>query len=281
MQFDKFLKTVNIDLYNQYLHEKFDNVKQDDLKIGQQKIPVVSNKSLSILKKVSQLSPTHKCKLYCVNRQIPTPYHSELFYCKYFKRWTNSIIPNKFPNVANDHDRLIIPLLDSNNIIYGYQGRALDDSEIRYITIVFDKSKPAIYGLNHCNTNFKFYCFEGPIDSMFIKNSIATCGGDIISQLDRLQISKENCTVVFDNEPRSKHTVEKMLTVTDSQYKICVWPSEIEDKDVNQMIVRKVSGDYCKTELVANAGNYIQQIIDENTFSGLEARLRISKWRKG
>ena len=280
-QFDTFLKLVNVDLYNHYLHEKLEANDNHQQIAVEQKIPVVSNKSLSILKKISQLSPDHIAKKYCVSRQIPTPYHSELFYCRYFKKWTNSIIPNKFESLENDHARLIIPLLDSNNVMFGYQGRAFDNNQIRYITISIDTTKPAVYGLNRCNTNFRFYCFEGPIDSMFIKNSIATCGGDIISQLDRLHVSKDNCTIVFDNEPRSKHTVEKMLTAVDNQYKVFVWPSDVVYKDINEIICSKVSGDYCKTELVENASQAIKQMIDSNTYSGLDARLRISQWRKG
>ena len=51
---------------------------------------------LKTLKKVSQLEPDHFAKKYVVSRMIPTPYHAKLYHCPSFKKWVNTLIPNKF-----------------------------------------------------------------------------------------------------------------------------------------------------------------------------------------
>lgn len=54
----------------------------------------------------------------------------------------------------------------------------------------------------------------------------------------------------------------------------------VEEKDINDMVLKKVSGAYCKTEVIQKAGERIKSIIDDNTFQGLEAELKFSSWRK-
>jgi len=52
-------------------------------------------------------------------------------------------------------------------------------------------------------------------------------------------------------------------------YKVCIWPDFISEKDINDMII--------KQDLTGSA---IQAIIDQNTFSGLAAKLRLQQWGK-
>ena len=156
------------------------------------------------LKKVSQLAPDHPIKVFVDERKIPTIYHSKLFVCPNFMRFSNGLVPNKFSKdaLAHDETRLLIPFLDSNKSLHAYQGRSLRaNSAVKYITIVLEESVPKLYGLDTVDTNKTIYVLEGPIDSMFVPNAIATAGGDLVSAVKSL--NKNDLVIVYDNEPRS------------------------------------------------------------------------------
>ena len=50
-----------------------------------------------------------------------------------------------------------------------------------------------------------------------------------------------------------------------TEQKMVVWPKNIEEKDINDMII---------------AGREVSEIISMNTFSGLSLKLAISQWSK-
>jgi hypothetical protein len=125
---------------------------------------------------------------------------------------------------------------------------------------------PKIYGLDQVESYRKFYVFEGPIDSMFVDNSIATAGGDLVSTVKDLP--KKNMVVVYDNEPRSAETKKKLDKAIINGYNVCIWPSNLVHKDVNDMILAGLSADF------------VRYIIDTNTHSDLKAKLALNMWSK-
>lgn len=277
--FKNFLKKYNSSLYDEYMMERFGDKTEDNFPTFQVEPKKISYQ-ITGLKKVSQLPSDHPCKKYIIRRQIPTPYHAKLFFCEKFKAWVNSILPDKFESLSNDGPRLIIPFYNSSQELIGFQGRSLSAvDKVRYITIMLREDQPRIFNLDTLDMNYKYYVFEGPIDAMFINNSIATCGGSLTSELEKLSV-KSNAVVVYDNEPRNKEVVKNILTAIQKGYKVCLWPPSTEQKDINDMILKKVSGEYVKTELVARAAEKIKQVIDENTFVGLDAELKLTEWKK-
>lgn len=228
----------------------------------------ISDSPLADLKRVSQLPLSHPCRKYVDSRMIPVKLHFRLFYCPKFYAWTNEMISGKFSEKALIHDgpRLVIPFIDRSDLFYGYQGRALDSKdEIRYISILLDEDKPRVYGLDTVDFNKQYFCLEGPIDSMFVPNSLASAGGDIVSELSKLKSNKENAVILYDNEPRNKDTVKKLERAVTLGYKVVCWPENIAEKDVNAMILAKMNP---------------LEIIKQNIYSGLEAKLRISTWKR-
>lgn len=273
MNIDKFISIVDKSLYLEYIKEKlFDSKKHSDFEldvfISKMKIPkFISNTPLKNLKKVSQLDQNHPCKEYINNRKIPTYVHCKLFWCPKFKEWTNSIIPNKFDSLENDEGRLIIPFINENGELHAYQGRSINsNNKIKYITIVINENIPKIYGLNSLNKKEKIYVFEGPLDSIFIPNSIATAGGDIVSSISFLP--KDNIVIVYDNEPRSKETKKKLEKAIYAGYNVCIWPSNFEYKDINDAIMAGLTSEY------------IQDIINQNIFKDLRALIALKSWSK-
>lgn len=273
MRIDAFIKTLDPILYSEYQREKFieNNVInpiiepiKDIKKFSPPKF-MNSDSPLKKLKKISALSIDHPFKKYVISRKIPSQHHYRIFYCDKFKQWVNTFIPNKFPNIDKDGSRLILPMIDKEKNFFGCQGRSLDSREIRYITVLIDEDKPKIFGLDTCDMKKSFYILEGPIDSLFIENSIALCGSDISKTID---FNKNLATIVFDNEPRSKQIVQKMSKYMDMGYKICFWPDHIKGKDINEMIMN------------GHDVEEIKIIIDKNTYKDLEAKLHLQHWRK-
>lgn len=220
------------------------------------------------LKKISQLNYDHRAKKFVDARRIPTIFHSKLFLCPNFKHFTNSLVPGKFDSDSLDRDesRLLIPFFDADKNVHAYQGRSLYDSAVKYITIILDDSVPKVYGLDTTDFARKVYVFEGPIDSMFVPNSIATAGGDLVSAI--ATFPKENLVVVYDNEPRSRETIKKLDKAIMQGYNVCIWPDNLEHKDINDMVLAGLSSEF------------IKHIIDTHTYRDLAAKLALTKWSK-
>ncbi len=273
--FTNFLKNLDFQLYSEFNIEKLKDEKpaaQVELEqfVDKMKTPVfLQSGPLKGLKKVSQLTAEHPCKIFVANRKIPNPYHAKMFFCPKFFAWANEIIPGKFEGSAllYDEPRLLIPFLNHEKKLHAFQGRSLDNkAKTRYITIVNDETIPKVYGLDTVDFNKKVYVFEGPIDSMFIPNSIATAGGDLVSTV--ADLPKKNLVVVYDNEPRSVETKKKLDKAIINGYNVCIWPSNLVHKDVNDMIMAGLSSDF------------VRYIIDTNTHNDLKAKLALNMWSK-
>lgn len=263
-----FLKEVDMNLYNDYIIDsKIElGIKSEvtsPIDTITHKAPQFKrfNSPLLKIKKVSQLDVIHPAKKYIEKRQIPHDKHYKLYYAPKFNSWVNSIIPNKL-NDKFDEPRLVIPFIDKDGILFGFTGRSFKKEGLRYLTIMLDESKPKIFGLDTVDFNKTYYVVEGPIDSLFLSNSVAMAGADGNSHgLTNLN----NAVYVFDNEPRNKEICNRMESILDRGYKLCIWPDKLVYKDINDMILSNLDP---------------QSIIDSNTYSGLSGKLRLSYWRK-
>jgi transcription elongation factor Elf1 len=269
MRFANLLRTVDPELYKEYVQERF--VEQNN---GERKDPPVDitkiarpsfmkDSPLKVLKKVSQLEWDHPAKQYINKRKIPPRFHHKLFYAPKFKTWINTIIPDKFDVSSGDEPRLIIPFLDKEKNCFGIQGRSFKKDGIRYITIMFDENKPKVYGLDDVDMNQLVYVVEGPIDSMFIPNCLAMAGS-AASFLKNVP----NFVLIMDNERRNKQIIEHIEKCIDLGYNICLWPDNVEHKDINDMVLAGMS----EAE--------IKGIIDSNTYHGLQAKMKLVSWRR-
>lgn len=266
-KFEYFLKDQNINLYSEYIKEKMINRNNTVAQPLQQLQPEKNIQRHTLnLKKISDLKLDHPARIYVDNRKIPKSYYDKIYYTPKFKNWVNSLIKDKFKFIQNDEPRLIIPLIDENNTFFGFQGRSFKKNDnMKYITILLDKNKPKIYGLDSVDLAKTIYVFEGPIDSFFVNNSLASAGGRIDSNLSKLKIDKSKFVIVYDNEKRSKETIKKMERAIEAGYKICIWPNNIKEKDANLMHLAKKD---------------VESVINSNIYYGLEAKLKLLEWRK-
>ena len=270
--FEMFLRDQASELHKQYSLEKLQEVgglknsKEIDITPAVQSTSFPeykrSGSPLRKLKKISQLEWDHPAKQYILQRKIPNPYHTKLYYAPAFYKWTNTLIPGKFKENQKDEPRLIIPFIDKNNKFFGYQGRSFKNSSLRYITIMLDESKPKCFGLETLKYGKTVYVTEGPLDSCFIDNCVAMAGSDISADLG------DDVVMVYDNEPRSVEIVKKIEKAIAKQQKVVVWPSTLNYKDINDMVM----GGLTKAD--------VQLMIHQNTYSGLQANMALMNWRK-
>lgn len=271
----QLLQFLDETIYSEYIVEKFkdthiekkEEYKPIDFSTGVAKR--FNNKILGNMKKVSQLAVDHPVKKYIDNRLIPANLHYRLYFCRGFMAFTNTVIPGKFSEEALKYDepRLLIPFWDKAGNIHAFQGRSFKkNSDLRYVTIVLDETTPKLYGLDKFRSDDYGYVVEGPIDSLFIPNCIATAGGDIAAALNGFD--KNKLAIVYDNEKRSNETFHKLDKAINQGYNVCIFPDTVMHKDLNDMIMAGYTTKEVKT------------LIDNNVYSGLDAQLRLALWSK-
>jgi predicted RNA-binding Zn-ribbon protein involved in translation (DUF1610 family) len=256
VSFNNFLKQIDTEIHKQYIFEKFKEGNTG--KNFTTQAPVLKFETPKFKPKLNlpKASENPDAKAYLENRKLnPDNY----YYTEKFKEWTNSLRPT-FDNVSKDESRIIIPLFHQN-ILVGFQGRALGPSKVKYITIMLTDDAPKIYGLDKVQKNKSVYITEGPFDSTFISNSIALCGSD--GDVDKWGIS--NPVWIYDNEPRNREILSRISRVIEMGQKVVIWPSTIKEKDINDMVL---------------SGLDVQSVIESNTYSGLEAKLKFTTWKK-
>lgn len=272
---NKFIKTINPTLYTEYRLEYLKESGADNIDEFVPAIEKFSSRRIDHydpfkdLKKISQLKPEHSAKKYIVERKIPSNTHFRIYYSPTYYHWVNTVLPDKFNDkaLALDEPRIVFPFIDSKGYVFGFTGRAVSKSSgLRYSTIILDDTKDKVFGVDSIDKTKTVYVVEGPIDSLFLTNCIAMAGSDVM--LHNIA-DKDKIVIVYDNEPRNKEIVKKISKSIDQGYRVCIWPDSIEEKDINDMIL--------KADLT---GPVVQHIIDQNTYEGLSAKMRLQTWSK-
>jgi hypothetical protein len=276
ISFENLLKQLDYRLYFEYGREKLTNRRVDPDDIWRDDKPIqfqTDDFALSELKKlktISQLPVEHPAKKYIVERKIPTQYHALFRWCPNFMTWTNTIKPEQFKEnvLCYDEGRILIPYFNKAGTFFAYQGRILHNHATRYIYIILDYDVPRVFGLNTVDITENIFVFEGPIDSCFIPNSLAA--GSHLSELIKIS-TLDKFTICYDNEPHSIETKKKITKAIDHGFRVCIWPSSIVEKDINEMVLKRFIG---------YPIDYLKYVIETNTFSGMMAKAKLAAWSK-
>ncbi len=274
----KFFSLVNKQIYSEYIVEKYKekNSSNSPKNITKKKTKETKTNKIIVfdgsLEKLSNLDSEHSAIKYIIERKIPKKYLSTLYFTEDFPTWANKFTKGKYniekyKTLCLTDPRIIIPFLNSNKELIAIQGRSiLPLSKLRYVTIKLVEDYPKLFGLDRWNKNELTFIVEGPLDSLFLSNCLAMAGSCV--DVSRIVKNKEKTIFVFDCENRNKEIIYRMKKVVEEGYRICVWPDNIVEKDINDMIL---SGMSCKK---------IERIILNNNYSGLEAILKIDQWKK-
>lgn len=257
MSFNNLLKEIDVSLHKQYTLEKFkEGHTGRNFVVEAPKfefIKPVFKKSIDLPK----ASTNSFANEYLVNRKIDP---DKFYYADKFMEWTNTQ-KITFDTIKKDESRIVIPMYDENKNLIGFQGRALGKSFTKYITVMLDEEAPKVYGLEKIDKTIAVYITEGPFDSTFICNSIAMCGADV--DISNWGIS--NPVWIYDNEPRNREIVNRIGRTIDNGNSIVIWPTNIIQKDINDMVL---------------SGHDVMSVVELNTYSGLEAKIKFNNWKK-
>ena len=187
---------------------------------------------------------------------------TKFYYAEKFKSFCNSLKKDSFSSTTNDNPRIVIPLYDEEKNLIGIQGRSLNPwDQPKYLTIMLSDDAPKIYGLDTVKKDEKIYIVEGPFDSTFVENSVAMCGSDV----DIGSFNWSDYIWVLDNEPRNREILNRICKLIDRGQQVVIWPSDVQEKDINDMVL---------------SGRNVQDMIESNTYSGLEAKVKFTNWKK-
>ena len=257
LSFSNFLKELDTSLHKQYTLEKFkEGHTGRNFVVEEPKFEFVkpSFKKKLDLPKASEVPVARE---YLEKRKLDP---EKFYYADKFKEWTNTQKVT-FDTIGRDESRIIIPMYDRHNDLIGFQGRSLVPNSVKYITVMLDEEAPKIYGLNEVNEQLPVYVVEGPFDSTFVNNSVALCGSDG----DVRCLEGSSIVFVYDNEPRNREIVNRISKCISRGEKVIIWPSGIVEKDINDMVL---------------AGHDIMSVLESNTYSGLEAKVKFNIWKK-
>ena len=267
--FYNFLDKVDPSLTKEYALERYkngetgnNNYKKPDFEEFKTEKPIFK-KALD-LPSIDSLPEAHFAKVYVKSRKIPEAFYSQLYYAEDFAAFIQSLGIEK--ELTKEDKRLVIPFYDAEKNLIAIQGRALGESKLRYITIKTHEDNHKFFGLDRINQDEMIYVVEGPIDSMFLDNAVATADSNLESITSIYDKSK--ITLVFDNEPRNKEIIKKIDEAIEKHYNVVIWPEMIESKDINDMVLEGFSPDE------------IQDIISKNTFVNLRAKAEFVNWKK-
>jgi hypothetical protein len=257
MSFNNFLKQVDPQTHKSYTLEKFKEGHSGGRNFVVEE-PVFKFEAPKFKKKIKlpKASESPRSAGYLTARHLDP---SKFYYTEKFKQFVNSLKPT-FNNVKHDEERIIIPLYYEKNLI-GLQGRSIKPNLVKYITVMLDDDAPKLYGLDDIDKTKRVFVTEGPFDSTFIRNAIAMCGAD--ADISRWGISDP--VWIYDNEPRNREITNRISKTIDSGDSVVIWPESIDDKDINDMVM---------------SGLDVQSVIESNTYSGLEAKLKFNTWKK-
>jgi hypothetical protein len=150
-------------------------------------------------------------------------------------------------------NRLCIPFYDRKKKVAFYQSRSLDNTNPKYLgKSGYDKT---IFNLDQIDIEYPYiFIFEGPIDSMFVKNGVAAAGLTLTKsqsiQLSEFPLHKR--IWVLDNpamDDSSKNKIQELLNNGENVFK---WPLGMSYKDFNEMAMFEELNEI-NSELILNS----------------------------
>jgi len=274
-----FIKDIDIHLYQKYLLEKFKigaattkkrkkSSKELPFKFGPPKFKQ-ENLLEDVLgaERLDRLALNHEAIRFADSRKLPKETYTRMYYVP-DSQCLEKVDSKYQGRVFGKESRILFPFYNKQNELVGITARAITNANtLRYLTFRISEDDPLVFGLDRVNENERIYVVEGPIDSLFIRNSLAV-GGAEFGRMREL-VDRDNCTIIFDNEPRGREIVQRIRTIIDAGFEVCIWPpANNQQKDINDMILAGMSSDR------------IVQQIDDRTFSGLAALTAYNEWKK-
>ena len=268
--FGTMLKQMDTLLYKEYVLERYadgGNRKKFGTERTVKEVVKTEKPEVSLWTQLMDclydLPADHEVIEYVNGRGLPKDSHKRLYFVDNIKNVVQLNYKYK-ESIRTEEPRLAIPFVNENGKLTALSMRGMRGEALRYILIKIDEDAPTVYGMDNVDKTLPVTVVEGPLDSLFIKNSIA-CAGTSFNKIEELGLDKDNTRIVFDNQPKNAEVCKLVEKYVGMGYKVVIWPETIGEKDINDMVI---------------AGINVQDIIDSNTYQGLSARMKFTSWRK-
>ncbi len=169
-------------------------------------------------------------------------------------------------------NRVIFPFYSPNggSKIEFYQSRALyklDEDRAKYLSKT--NSDKGIFNIDKITPDIEFiFLQEGPIDAMFLRNSVALAGiNPTEEQIERLQMlfPMHSMVYVLDNQWVDSTAYDVTKTLLDRGESVFLWPKELSQyKDFNDLCIAQ------------SIDEVPYKFIIKNTFKGMKGKLQYS-----
>ena len=257
LSLNNFLKKLDPSLHKQYTLEKFKEGHTGKNFVVDEPKFVFEKPKFTRKLDLPKASENPYAKEYLEERKLNP---EKFYFTDKFKEWTNTK-KQTFDSTYRDEPRIIIPMYDRDKNLIGFQGRSLTHNSVKYITVMLNDDSPKLYGLETVDEEKPIYIVEGPFDSTFVENAVAMCGSDV----DIRSFGWGDYIWVLDNEPRNREIVNRIAKLIDRGEKVVIWPNEIVEKDINDMII---------------SGHNVIDVIKSNTYKDLQAKIKFNTWKK-
>jgi hypothetical protein len=269
MQFGSFLKKVDTVVHSEYSLERYSeghvkpNVKPQ-VTFSEPQFKKAEEKLLDkLLDRLDTLEESNEAVQYCITRKIPKEKFKQLYFIDNIANIVQ--LNDKYKaSIKGQEPRLVLPFYDSDGQLSGVTCRALRGEALRYVTIKIKEEVPLIFGFDAIDKEKPVYVVEGPIDSLFLPNSIAVGNSDL-KTVSRINLPKEKLVLVFDNQPRNAEICKLVDKAISSNYKVVIWPQTLQYKDINEIVLGGVDP---------------LKLIQSNTFEGLTAKAKFMSWKR-
>lgn len=270
--FSNFLKEYFNDVYQEYIFTRLTkNFKYSENHFKPKKIDIVASKICKdLLRPVKEYDNAFA---YIKSRKINERYYDNIFVIENFEKLKNI---DKYKNykILKNELRIVLPCYNSNGEIIGIIARDLKKkSDKRYLNLKFGEES-LIYGLYdergeyNINLNKTLYVCEGAFDSLMLDNCLAVNTSTLLKfeqALPKPLINSLNIVYISDNESRNQEILNVYDKIIKAGKKIVIFPEYVKGKDLNEMFIN---------------GYNLEELLEENTYKGVEAKIKFGKFKK-
>lgn len=271
MSLGNLIKAVDFALYKEYSLDRYKSGEtgrkaHKDHGFVFKPVTFGSNKTETfkgVLVALSSLPESHEAIRYVKSRQIPENKYKSLYYVDDVSK-LKILAPSYEEKLVTNEPRIVMPFYDEDDNLVGLSCRAMRNEKQRYVVVKIKDDLPFLFNMNGIDKEDTIFVTEGPIDSLFLPNAVAVGNSNLKYALDKIDGS---IVLVYDNEPRNKEIVREMKVAIDANASICIWPKDVKEKDINDMV------------LAGKTQDEIVHTINKNTFFGPQALLEFNNWR--
>lgn len=211
--------------------------------------------------------------IYLTGRRIPEEFFDSIYWVPDGSVFSD-FLPLYEERELPSHPAVAVPFYDrKKSLMYvqlRYIGSDSDIGDLRYMTLEVDGGMK-VWGLDRIDWTKPVDILEGAFDAMFMENSVAVAGADIV---DTAQYLKDHgvpdVRLIWDADFSRNADVRKRLTrAVEKGFSVVMFEKgSLSGKDINDAIKNDMDREN------------VRHVVDSRTFDGLSAKLALSQFRK-